>query len=323
MHFRPLIENEFGAYDELAAKHGTVFDTLKWLSAVDKNLSVYGCFDKGGRLVAGFHPFTERRYFLRLCRDYPFTPFSGPFWADTGCSRTTALDTHKKILSALADLLDTFPCDIISCALPRAIVDAQPFIWKGFKVIPNYTYLLDLAESEDALMAGMSGERRNDIKKALKDGLTAKRMAPHESSAVRALIQRSFQRQDMRLDAGRVESILSGFADDGNSFSFVTLDGDKPIAAAFCIHDRTTAYYLLGGYDHRSKHHGGSALALWECIKHARQAGLKTFDFEGSMVPAIERFFRGFGGALVPYYRVNKAKLPLELALKFFHRDRF
>jgi hypothetical protein len=51
--------------------------------------------------------------------------------------------------------------------------------------------------------------------------------------------------------------------------------------------------------------------------------GLRAFDFEGSVVPAIERHFRGFGGTLTPYFRVNKAWLPIEMVLKFFKRRLF
>ena len=60
-----------------------------------------------------------------------------------------------------------------------------------------------------------------------------------------------------------------------------------------------------------------------ESIRHAKELGLKTFDFEGSVIPAIERYFRGFGGKLTPYYRVNKAWLPLEMALKLVKRQLF
>lgn len=57
--------------------------------------------------------------------------------------------------------------------------------------------------------------------------------------------------------------------------------------------------------------------------KHAKNLGLKYFDFERSMIPQIERYFRGFGGQLTPYYRINKAKLPFEILLKFFKRESF
>jgi hypothetical protein len=37
------------------------------------------------------------------------------------------------------------------------------------------------------------------------------------------------------------------------------------------------------------------------------------FDFEGSMHEQIEKFYRGFGGELVPYYSIYKANLPTSL----------
>jgi hypothetical protein len=60
-----------------------------------------------------------------------------------------------------------------------------------------------------------------------------------------------------------------------------------------------------------------------EAIKAAKGLGLQTFDFEGSSIPAIERFFRGFGGRLAHHFTVSRAWLPLEMALKFSKRNLF
>lgn len=84
-----------------------------------------------------------------------------------------------------------------------------------------------------------------------------------------------------------------------------------------------TTYYLLGGYDPATKHGGAGILCMWQSILHAKGVGLDTFDFEGCMLPEVERFFRGFGADLVPYFTVNKAWLPLEFMLKIFKRERF
>jgi len=46
----------------------------------------------------------------------------------------------------------------------------QPFFWEGFKVVPNYTYHIDLSQSIEEIQKAYATERRNDIKKALKDG---------------------------------------------------------------------------------------------------------------------------------------------------------
>ena len=64
-------------------------------------------------------------------------------------------------------------------------------------------------------------------------------------------------------------------------------------------------------------------MAMFACIRQARELGLEVFDFEGSMIPGIERYFRSFGGTLTPLYRVVKASLPIEWALKPFRRSIF
>ena len=120
-----------------------------------------------------------------------------------------------------------------------------------------------------------------------------------------------------------MDQIIYGFANRDNSFAFITYKGSQPVSASFCIYDQTTAYYLFGGYDHENRHHGAGALSLWTALGYAKGLGLKYFDFEGSMVPDIERHFRGYGGTLTPYYRVNKALLPLEMILKLFKREFF
>ena len=55
----------------------------------------------------------------------------------------------------------------------------------------------------------------------------------------------------------------------------------------------------------------------------AKDRGLAIFDFEGSVILPIERYFRGFGGTLTPIISVHKAWLPLEMGLKLVRRSLF
>ena len=43
---------------------------------------------------------------------------------------------------------------------------------------------------------------------------------------------------------------------------------------------------------------------MWEAIVRARQV-TGVFDFEGSMIKPVERFFRSFGSRQTPYLRVT------------------
>ena len=80
---------------------------------------------------------------------------------------------------------------------------------------------------------------------------------------------------------------------------------------------------MLGSVVKDSGLQGVNNLLVRESITAAKELGCSTFDFEGSMLEGVEKFFRSFGPELVPYYTVNKALLPLELALKFRKRELF
>lgn len=309
------------SYNDLATKYGTVFNTVDWLKIFGDRAQAYGIYDKGDNLTGGFCTYKEKKFGLKIYRNPPFTPCIGPFLEIKAKNPVVVMNTWKKVLSSMADFIEHLPYSVVSICLNKKIVDTQPFIWKKFKVIPAYTYILDLSKSVEDIRKEMSAERRNDMNKAIRDGLIVKQV--HNFEIVKFLVLKTFSRQEMTVNEYYLDKVLFEFANKGNSFASVTFKNDNPIAASFCVYDKNTAYYLLGGYDYKSKHHGAGALATWEAIKYAQELGLKYFDFEGSMVPQIERYFRGFGGQLIPYYRINKAKLPLEMLLKLFKRELF
>ena len=321
MKIRELEPAELPAYDELAKAHGTLFNRLDWLALFGAQMRPFGIFDEGGKIVGGLSLYRERRWGLDILRRAPFTPTCGPFLAVKSQNPVAVLEERRKALDAMADHLEAAGASVCMLPLARDVQDALPFFWRGYKVIPLYTYLLDLAPPLEQIRKNMSPDRRNDVSKAFRDGLTV-RPAP-DLEVVRDLVLSTFGRQQKFVDRACLEGILFQYAHPGNSYAFVACRGEQPISACFVIHDDRTAYYLLGGYRAEDRHHGAGALAVMEAIRHAQELGLKTFDFEGSVLPPIERFFRGFGGRLTPYFTLNKAWRPLEVLLKFRNRSFF
>jgi len=313
-------------FDGLAKEVGTIFNTFDWLKIFGNKIHLFGIYNKNKELVGGFYLFEERKFGLKILRNPYFTPHIGTFIKyPPQLKYVSKLSLDKEILQNIAEFIESLNYSIISFSLNRNIVDMQPFIWSKFKVIPGYTYVIPLKKGEGEIWKAFSAERRNDIRKALDDGIIVKQN--FDMNIVKELVNVTFDRQGSRLKKKLnnyyLNKILFSFANSKRSFSFVSLKDDVPISVSFCVYDKNTAYYLLGGYDYKNKHHGAGALALWESIKYAQRLKLREFDFEGSMVPQIERYFRGFGGTLTPYYRVNKAKLPIEIMLKFVKREVF
>jgi len=321
MKAREIEERECGAYEAVARECGTIFHTTAWTSLVGKGLKRVGVFSKSDELVAGFHYFRSGPAFARYLRNPPCTPMCGPFLRCSAKNPVAVLELRRNVLTALASFLRRPEFALISLSLGRDIDDALPFVWSRFKVVPRYTYLIDLRQSRNARMGSMSVARRNDLSKATRDGLAA--VQANDYRVVRELVRDGFIRNGLGGNDELLDAIFGQFAKPENCYGFVTMRNDEPLAAAFVIHDKRTAYYILGGYRATNGHHGAGALALANAIEHAAELGLEVFDFEGSMIPAIERYFRGFGGKLHSYFTVNRAWLPLELMLKLYKRHIF
>jgi len=235
----------------------------------------------------------------------------------------------KTLHSALANspLLSSPP--LLQFGLPPEEKDVQPYLWKGYKVSPTYTYQIDLEQTEELILAGFDARLKRNIAKAVRDGLVVRKAV--EMGEVRDLVEKRranrVERREKRRE-GSVESreslvsrILREYTKEGRAFGVVAEREGKVLSVVYCVYDRTTVYYILGGYDKKIRQRGAASLAFQGAIMHAKSLGLKVFDFEGSMVPSIELFFRAFGGQLVPKFTIHKAWLPLEVILKFFKRS--
>ena len=78
-------------------------------------------------------------------------------------------------------------------------------------------------------------------------------------------------------------------------------DGNGKLhAVGYFIGDKNTVYYLAGGGDSNLRNSGAMSLLMWHAIKKVSLTS-KIFDFEGSMIEPIERFFRSFGAQQVSY----------------------
>ena len=85
----------------------------------------------------------------------------------------------------------------------------------------------------------------------------------------------------------------------------LAIDKDNnPVAGILCVFDHRRVYLIATGLssDHRDSH--TISLLIWDALKYFCSTH-EVFDFEGSMIPGIEKFFRSFGGTLTPYLRLE------------------
>jgi lipid II:glycine glycyltransferase (peptidoglycan interpeptide bridge formation enzyme) len=309
------IKTESAAYEKLCSlHHASVFNDAKWLKIYGDHLELYGIYNDNNELIGSFYFFKGKKYAQEFNICPPFTPHNGLFFENRAENSSNINTFNKKIIDEVSDFIKTLNSKLVVFVLPAFIKETQPFTWKDISVKVKYTYHIDLSLSEEQLLANLSSEKRKSLNKAQKDILEIEMTKDME--AVKEMIFKTFARKQISKNIKYFDLILFDFADSTNSFSFIARQNGKPIAATFCVYDRFAAYYLFGGYDQESRHHGAGVSCMWKSILHARQLGLRTFDFEGSMIPEVERYFREFGGKLIPYYEISKTKFPVNLLMR-------
>lgn len=312
---------DVGVFAEKAETALGVFGSRKWLSIYKDQLTLIGIYSDGQQLIGGFYYLRTKRYGLSFVKLPPYTPHCGLFFTSGSKNRSSANNFSKELMQEVCGHFSEQKAALTILAFPSAITDLQPFIWNKFKVVPNYTYRIDLSRSQEDIRGDFDPKTRNIINKALKeqvevaeDKLSTTALYDFFSSSLLTAGANVYQ-QELR-------NIFLEFADASNSFSWQAFKDGQLQGAVFCIFDKDTCYYLLGGTD-RSAVSGVNALLVQKSIEKAAALGCKTFDFEGSMLKGVEKFFRGFGPTLFPYFTASKALLPLELLLKFKKREVF
>lgn len=180
-----------------------------------------------------------------------------------------------------------------------------PFIWNGYKVEPKFSYIIDDLTNIQNIFNNFDSKLRNLIKNAEKN---LNVVYDIDINILVDLLKETFCKQNRNLpfNENLIEKIIYDSRKYNAGISVGVVDNNnKVIAAAFFLYDSNTCYYLLGGKDYNSNIAGSQELVIWEGIKFASQKS-KSFDFEGSMIPGIESFFRGFGGKPTIYFRVIK-----------------
>ncbi len=314
---RILAPPDYDAWNQFVedSPQGTIFATSYWLEATGWPFAIYGTY-RQGNLVGGL-PVGIRQLSLglRSGEHPPLTPYLGVIHQAREAKYVQQISSEKETHDRLAIAVKQ-DFDWIRFNFHPAILDLQPFIWAGFSSSVRYTYWLDIKDLS-RVWDDMEKRRRNDIHRAERDSVLIEKTENFEDFF--ALVEKTFARQEMqagfRTAATKIHQMLKNRK---QSQIFAAYDAHRrPIAGVYIIWDWKRAYYLMGGYDPELGHTGASALALWKAIQFvSEELQLPEFDFEGSMVPAVEQFFRKFGGKLTPYYSVAWAKPALDLALQ-------
>lgn len=174
-----------------------------------------------------------------------------------------------------------------------------------FKFLPQYSgidlsslgYMKEEYSSYmlfDEIELNISSNHARNVKKGIKNNYLIRESADlHRSFSI---LTSTFERQHVKTKIREEDLIKMGkictLHQKGKVLDCLDTDNNL-LASVFLVHDSSTMYYLMGGYNTDLKNSGGMTYLLQQCIQEALKQKM-IFNFCGSSRKSIAHYFEGF-----------------------------
>ena len=250
-----------------------VFASKKWLSIYKNKLNIIGIYKTENQLIGGYFFLKTKKYGLSFLKLPPYTPHCGLFLINDSQNHSSINNTVKEIIGEVCNDISAQKCAITVLAFPHSVIDLQPFIWQKYKVIPNYTYQLNLNKTIEELKSNFDSKNRNAINKAIKDEVIISENTLSKQELFNFFIS-SLNTTNANIYTEELENIFQIFSDDTNSFCQVATKNNQLLGVVFCVFDKNVCYYLLGGVNKQAGLQGINNILVLKSIEKSKAVGL-------------------------------------------------
>jgi len=272
---------------------------------------------KGGHTVASMPYFKTKKSFFNIITLPNLTQTMGVYIKyPKGQKYYKRLSWEKELMTKLIEQLPKV--DYFIQNFDHNITNWLPFFWKGFEQTTRYTYIIENITIEE-LEKNLETDIRRRRRKAYEVGVEI--IEGKDIKKFYELNELTFMRQGISIPYTFefIKKLYDSCKKNNAVKMYFAKYENEIIAANFLIYDEATVYYLMGGIDPNYKDLGAMDIIQLESIKFALENDRK-FDFEGSMIESIEKYFRSFGAIQKPYFMITKTDskiLKIRQVLKF------
>jgi len=192
-----------------------------------------------------------------------------------------------------------------SLGFSRIVIDFPPSasIMNGDlspELFRKYTYREHLPADSDELLQRYSSKTRNLISKANRLKFSTEISDP--TAALLPKVEQHFEQKGIRSGRKYLRPLLNMLSEGGEAFVVTVNESHKELwLGVFVINDKV-CYYLFGMSHPRHSSNAGNAFGIYSAMTECIQRSIRVFDFEGSSIPGVERFIKGFGAERTEYF---------------------
>lgn len=293
-----------------------IFSQDWWLDLVCGNNWDVCLLERDGKVLATMPYFVKNKFIFRYLTMPLLTQKLGPWIRPEEITYGKKISRQMEYMSSLIQMLPNYDYFIQNWDYSQT--NHLPFFWKGFDASIRYTYVIDDLSNLNKIFQNFKNNIKSDIRKA-NEKYKIKVISDVSLDSFIDLNQKTFLRQGMSLpySIDFLKFLLQNLKKKNQCKWFVGQDKYKNNhAGVLIIWDQESAYYLVGGGDPNLRSSGATSLCMWEAIKFSSTV-TKKFDFEGSMIKSVEKFFRGFGATQKTYYQLRHIQSKILKTLLF------
>jgi hypothetical protein len=283
---------------------GSIFCRSWWLRAVCWDAFEILTLRRGGRTVAGMPMAVSSAVGQRIIHMPELTQVLGILLGpQTKGSYYANLSAEMDVLKKLVGAIPRF--GYLNLNFHYNFTNWLPLYWAGYRQTTRYTYMFEDLTDLGKVFSGFAHSKRKNIKKA------EKLVTVREDLSPRAFYENhKMTLKKQGADISYTYDLFSRIYDAAYSRRcgktwYATGNEGALHAAIFVVYDEKSAYYLISTIDPDYANSGSATLLLREAITYVSRYTTR-FDFEGSMLEAVEQSFRRFGAKQVPYFNISK-----------------
>lgn len=281
------------------------------------------CIRRAGRQFYGYSWYLDRvcsRWSALVWEDYRAV-FPLPWHRKLGVRRVIPPFFCQQ-LGIFSDSTDVPPLAAWLEAIPRSFRsirlqlpgDSSP-LPRGWYAEERLNLILPLDDTADVLQKAYDSNTRRNLKKAQQAGLNTD--GELNGAGLSVLIR---QHQGPKVpelrnsDFGRIGHIVDDALSRGSARMIRVFAPDnirETLAAACFVLGPRGPVYLFGTSTPSGRENGAMVMAFDTAISEMAGHPGQCLDFEGSVIPGLERFYRGFGAVPEPYLALHMRRFPL------------
>lgn len=307
-----LVNSHKKVYRDFCSSHTDILLFMQpwWLDIVcgEKNWDVSLALSDTGELMGALPYYLSKVNKFDAVAMPPLTPFIGIYVEEkhSEFNAYRVYTSEKKILDKLIEGLPDKPFFVQQ--YHSRLTNWLPFYWQGYQQTTLYTYRFGFPFDIDTTFKNLKSSCRNKIIEAQK---SLEVVPAQDVEFFCKLNSERFEpsgKEEPPYSQDLLRRLTTVAAERGQIKIYQAQDGEGLVhASIYLVSDEHTVYNLILDSNRDLSSSSAIQLLLWQGVQYAHSEN-KAFDFNGSMLHAVEKIFRSFGSERVSYYRLSKTR---------------